>query len=371
MTTTADHPYNQLDATAVEEFAGRLVGVLSDGCLALMISIGHQVGLFDTLAGLPPSTSAQIAAAAGLDERYVREWLGAMTVGKVVVYADETYALPAEHAAVLARAAGADNLSHVMQFIPLLAGVEQDVVSCFRAGGGVPYAAYQRFHEVMAEDSATVHDAALVDVILPLVPGLTDRLAAGIDAADIGCGQGHAVNLMAAAFPRSRFTGYDLSESAIVTARQEAATHDIGNARFEVCDVAELDVPAAFDLVTAFDAIHDQAHPARVLANVAAALRSGGTFLMVDIRASSDVADNLDLPWAPALYTLSTMHCMTVSLALGGDGLGAVWGRQTATRMLGEAGFDVVDVKQLDTDPWNYYYIATAPRPIGARPRRR
>jgi 2-polyprenyl-3-methyl-5-hydroxy-6-metoxy-1,4-benzoquinol methylase len=359
-TTTAEQVF---DEAAAEQFAGRLVGIASDASLSLMISIGHQVGLFDTMAGLPPATSGEIADAAGLNERYVREWLGAVTTGRLVMFAPEsgTYALPAEHAAFLTRSAGADNLSHVMQFIPLLAGVEQEIVRCFREGGGVPYSAYERFHALMAEDSATVHDAALVDAILPLVPGLVTRLQDGIDVADVGCGQGHAVNLMAGAFPASRFTGYDFSEQAIVAARDEALSLGLTNAQFVVCDVAELSAGGRFDLVTAFDAIHDQAHPASVLANVAEALRPGGTFLMVDIKASSNVDENLDIPWAPFLYTASTMHCMTVSLALDGEGLGTAWGTQTAVRMLGEAGFSSVEVKELEADPWNNYYVATRP----------
>ena len=105
--------------------------------------------------------------------------------------------------------------------------------------------------------------------------------------------------------------------------------------------MATLDRSDAFDVITAFDTIHDQAHPARVLATIAGALRPSGTFLMVDIRAASAVEDNLDLPWAPFLYSVSTMHCMTVSLGLDGDGLGTVWGEQVATRILHEAGFTV------------------------------
>ena len=348
-------------AADAEEFAGRMVGILADASLALMVSIGHQLRLFDVLAVLPPATSREISATAGLQERYVREWLGAMTTGRIVTYDREadTYALPPEHAACLTRDAGPNNLSGVMQFIPLLAGVEQQVVHCFRHGGGVPYSAYERFHALMAEDSAAVQDSALIDGILPLVPGLPDRLAAGIDVADIGCGQGHAINLMARAFPASRFTGFDFSEAAIATARQEAESLELPNARFAVCDVGTLDTPSRFDLVTAFDAIHDQAHPGRVLANIAAALRPSGAFLMVDIKASSYVDDNIELPWAPFLYTVSTLHCMTVSLALNGEGLGTAWGAETAVRMLGEAGFAHVDVKELEADPFNSYYVAT------------
>ena len=360
MTTTETTPF---DPARAEAFGERMVGVLNDACLALMTSIGHQTGLFDTMAGLPPSTSTEIAGAAQLHERYVREWLGAMTTGRVVDYDPDnrTYRLPAEHAACLTRAAGPDNLATTTQFVPLLATVESHVFECFRSGGGVPYQAYTEFHRLMAEDSAGVHDAALIDAILPLVPGLPERLEAGIDVADVGCGSGHAVNLMAQAFPASRFTGYDFSEEAIAAGRREAESLDLANARFEVRDVTELRVGEAYDLITAFDAIHDQAQPASVLAGIAGALRPGGVFLMVDIRASSNVEDNLDHMVGPFLYTVSTMHCMTVSLALDGVGLGTVWGRQLATRMLHEAGFASVEVTQVEDDLFNDYFIARKP----------
>lgn len=357
MTATETTPF---DPTEAEAFAGRMVGVLNDASLALMTSIGHQTGLFDTMAGLPPSTSVEIAGAARLDERYVREWLGAMTTGRVVEYdaGTRTYHLPAEHAACLTRRAGPENLAATMQFIPLLASVEGPVVDCFRSGGGVPYEAYTEFHRIMAEDSAGVHDRALIGTILPLVPGLPDRLRAGIDVADVGCGSGHAVNLMAEAFPASRFTGYDFSEEGIAAGRRQAADLGLTNARFELRDVTHLDRREQYDFVTAFDAIHDQAEPAAVLAGIAEALRPDGVFLMVDIRASSNVEENLDHLVGPFLYTASTMHCMTVSLALGGVGLGTAWGRQIATRMLHEAGFPSVEVTGVEDDLFNDYFIA-------------
>lgn len=344
-----------------EEFANRMVGVLNDACVALMMSIGHQVGLFDVLAELPPGTSQEIASASGLQERYVREWLAAMTTGRIVRHDPRTgtYWLPAEHAASLTRAAGPDNLAHLMQFVPLLASVEEPVVECFTKGGGVPYSAYPRFHQLMAEDSATVHDAALIDVILPLIPGVIDRLRDGIDVADVGCGQGHAVNLMARAFPRSRFTGYDFSAEALTAGRNEADRLGLTNAVFELRDVTELGCREAYDLITAFDAIHDQAQPARVLAGIAAALRADGVFFMVDIKASSHLHENLGLPWGAFLYTVSTLHCMTVSLALGGTGLGTAWGEQVAVAMLSDAGFSQVELTTIDTDPFNTYYVAT------------
>ena len=163
----------------------------------------------------------------------------------------------------------------------------------------------------MDEDSRSFVDAALVGVVVPLVEGLDARLRAGIDVADVGCGSGHAINVLAREYPASRFVGFDFSEEAIGRANAEARSMGLTNARFELCDAATLDQPEAFDLVTAFDAVHDQAHPGQVLAAIARATRPGGTFLMIDIKASSNVEDNIENPLAPTLYTFSTMHCMT------------------------------------------------------------
>jgi SAM-dependent methyltransferase len=343
-----------------EAFTQRMIAAIDGASLALLVSIGHQTGLLDTMAGLPPSTSTQIAEAAGLNERYVREWLGGMTTGHVVDYdADAgTYSLPAHRAGVLTRAAGPDNLALVVLFLPLLSEVEQKVIGCFREGGGLPYSEFPRFHTLMAEMSGAVFDKALVDVVLPLVDGLPERLRSGADVADFACGSGHAINVMARAFPAGRFTGIDFSDEAIATGIQEAARLGLSNATFESHNLPELDKVAAYDVITVFDAIHDQAQPARVLANIYRALRPGGVFLMADIKASSRLEENVDVPMSTYLYTTSLMHCMTVSLALDGAGLGAAWGRQLATQMLGDAGFDDVLVAEVESDPINNYYIA-------------
>ncbi|MCV7168338.1 class I SAM-dependent methyltransferase [Mycobacterium manitobense] len=355
--TTVDH---ERPAEATEDFAARMAGAIDAASLALLLSIGHQTRLFDTMAGLPPATSAQIADAAGLDERYVREWLGGVVTGRVVDFdaTAGTYSLPGERAAVLTRAAGPDNLSRVAQFIPLLGEVEQKIVGCFHTGGGLSYGDYPRFHTLMAEQSGEVFDAALVDSVLPLVTGLPERLAAGIDVADIGCGSGHAVNVMAKAFPASRFTGIDFSDEGLGVGRAEADRSGLANAQFVAADVAELDAAQTYDLITVFDAIHDQARPSRVLENIHRALRPGGVLLMVDIKASSQVEDNVGAPLATYLYTVSTMHCMSVSLGLGGAGLGTCWGRQLATSMLADAGFDDVEVREIESDILNNYYVA-------------
>lgn len=348
------------DAAQADAFAESMLQVVNNGMLSLMVSIAHQTGLFDTMAGLPPSSSGDIAAAAGLNERYVRECLAALTVGGILVYnpADRTYSLPSAHAASLTRAAGPGNLASFAQYVALMASVEQDIVECFQHGGGVPYSKFGRFQQLMAEESAAVHDAALISTTITLVAGLVEALRAGISVADIGCGSGHAMNLLAREFPASTFTGFDFSAEAIEVARAEAAQFGVPNADFEVRDVSNLRIAGQFDLVCAFDAIHDQAQPTQVLAGIAEALKEDGTFLMVDIQASSNLEDNIDHPLGPALYGISTMHCMTVSLALGGVGLGTVWGEQRAVQMLREAGFADVRIEHVEADILNSYYIA-------------
>ena len=351
----------ELDPAKAAAFAGQMLGAFNGAMLSLLTSIGHQTGLFDTLAGMRPSTSHQIAEATALNERYVREWLAAMVTGRIIEYdpGNETYRLPPEHAAALTRAAGPDNLANLAQYVSLMGNVEEGIISVFRNGGGVPYSAYPRFQALQAEESAQIHDAVLIDVILPLVPLTVERLESGIEALDVGCGQGHAVNLMAREFPNSRFTGYDFSEEGIAAGRAEAASWDLANTRFQVKDAATLNEPASYDLITAFDTIHDQAQPTSVLRAIAEALRPGGVFLMVDVAASSNLHENMDHPLAPALYAVSTLHCMTVSLALDGEGLGTMWGEQLARQKLAEAGFTNVETKRVEGDFLNCYYIAS------------
>ena len=343
-----------------EEFSERLTAAIDNASLVLLMSIGHQTGLLDTMAASPGSTSDQIADAAGLRERYVREWLAGMTAAQVVEYdpVSSTYTLPNHRAATLTRGAGLNNLARLAQYMPLLSEVEQKILGCFRQGGGLQYSDYPRFHAVMGERSREVFDNALIGIVLPLVDGLPRRLAGGLDVADFGCGSGYALNLMAQAFPASRFTGIDFSDEAIAMGAVDAKRRGLPNVAFLSADVATLDVSAAYDLVTAFDTIHDQAHPAAVLANIHRALRPGGVLLMADIKASSRLEDNVGVAMSTYRYTVSLTHCMPVSLGLDGAGLGTMWGRQLAESMLAGAGFDDVTVREIEQDSSNYFYIA-------------
>lgn len=357
-----NHQISQFDSLKADGFAERLVNALNEGALCVMLSIGHRSRLFDHMDGQPPMTSQSLATQVGLDERYVREWLNAMTVSKVIDYDAETkrYYLPHEHAAFLTRRSSPDNIAVFAQYIPMMGTVEDDIVDCFKHGGGVPYEKFPRFHEVMAEDSGQTVLSSLQEHILPLVPGLVEKLRQGIRVLDVGCGCGRALNLLAGLFPESEFVGVDLSREAIEYARQEAERLGYQNVHFAVEDVTDFDQTAEdgkFELITTFDAVHDQAKPINVLKGIYKALKEDGIYLMQDIHSSSEVQNNLDHPVAPLLYAVSTTHCMTVSLAQGGEGLGTMWGREKATELLQEAGFKQIRIHQLEHDFQNDYYV--------------
>ena len=350
--------------TRAQPFAEWMLDAFNRAGFCLMASVGHRCGLFDAMRDLPPATSADIAARAGLNERYVREWLGAMTTSRVVeCLADGTsdkYSLPAEHAALLTRAAAADNLAALTQYISLLGSVEDDIVECFRHGGGVPYERFPRFHAVMAEDSGQSVLSSLETHVLPLVPGLREALERGIRVLDVGCGSGRIINRLAELFPRSTFEGRDLSQEAIDAAVHEARKKEISNAAFVTTDLSDFEQaaePDAFDLVTTFDAIHDQAKPLNVLKGIRRTLKPSGVYVMQDIRASSRVTGNIDHPLGTLLYAVSCLHCMTVSLAQGGEGLGAMWGEERTREYLRAAGFTSIEVHQLRHDIQNNWYI--------------
>ena len=358
--TSEDADFSAAKAAAFEE---RFVDVLNGGAICLMTSVGHRTGLFDAMADGVPGTSTEIAARAGLNERYVREWLGAMVASSIVECDGEagTFRLPAEHAACLTRAAAPNNLAVFAQYIPELGSVENDIVACFKHGGGVPYARFNRFHEVMAEDSGQSVLPALREHILPLAPELIERLEAGIAVLDLGCGRGKAISQLAEWFPNSSFTGYDLSAEAVAWAIAHAEEKGLRNLTFEVRDLGTFDRDAdaaAFDFVTTFDAVHDQGNPRAMVLGIRRTLKPGGVYLAQDINGSSHVHENCDHPIGPLLYTISCMHCMTVSLAQdGGEGLGAMWGRQKAVEIFTDAGFATVEVNELDHDIQNFYYV--------------
>ncbi len=347
-----------------------MTAVLNYGAVNLAMGIGYRTRLFDVMDTFDsPVTAAVISEKAGLNNRYVTEWLGIMVCGEIVdLIADESnedrFFLPKAHGDLLTRRAGSSNLGVYTQEIPLLTTCAMEaVVDGFHTGEGVDYEHYPTFQNFMTQLADAKHNRVLVEVFLPSVAdGLVMRkLKSGIRVCDLGCGEGLAVMRMAAAFPESEFVGIDVSEAVIRKADASAEKQGISNVRFIQLDAATLTenrrLEAYFDYVTAFDAIHDQKRPLDVLKGIYALLKPEGLFSMVDIAAGSLLSENRSHPMGAFLYTVSLMHCMPVGLAEGGAGLGMMWGRQRAKKMLQTAGFQNVLIEEIPGDSFNDHFL--------------
>lgn len=362
MTATQEPASTAPDPDAIGEALQNIGGAFRGSAVTLMIALGYETGLFEA-AAKGPSTSRGLADRAGLSERHVREWLGSITTAGIVRYdpADGSYTLPPEYAAVLTGNTAMNQAATAPMMVHLAHHIEA-VTTTFETGGGVPYAEYRpHFTGVMDDVGRRKYDQLLLDAYLPLVDGTVEALERGTALADLGCGTGHCLNLMAGRFPNSRFVGYDFAEDAIELARHEAAAQGLDNVRFEIRDVRDLPGDGSFGVITAFDAIHDQADPAGVLKAAHDALEPGGIFFMVDVNASSDLEKDVANPIAPTVYAVSVLHCMQVSLALDGAGLGTAWGERVACEMLREAGFEDLEVHGMEHDPFNLTYGARRP----------
>lgn len=345
------------DQEQVKRFAQKMLGIYTGGVLTQMTDIGYRTCLFEASAqGL--ATSEELSQRAGLHERYVREWLGAMTTSSVYQYDADTerYSLPPEHALLLT-GKSSRNLGPISRLINQLGEQVPRLVDRFHDGGGIPYDAYRPdFTHSLDDVWRRIYDEQLVDGFLGQIDDLTGALERGIRVLDVGCGTGHAVNVLAERFPASTFVGYDLADDAITLARQEAEEMALSNVTFDVLDVADLSVEPQYDLIMAFDTIHDLAAPEAALHRIRRALAPDGVFLMIEFKFSSRVDENIGNPFASMYYGLSLLHCTPVSIASGGPGLGAVWGEQTARKLLSEAGFQ--DVTIVDTPrPQNYMFL--------------
>jgi 2-polyprenyl-3-methyl-5-hydroxy-6-metoxy-1,4-benzoquinol methylase len=351
-------------------FSEKMTDILNYGALNLAMSIGYQLRLFDVMDEMSrPATAAAIASAAGLDTRYVTEWLAVMVCGGIIdLHADDSgqdiYDLPKSHADMITRRAGNANLGVYTQEIPLLTTCAmKSVVKGFTSGDGVGYEHYPKFQQFMTELADAKHQQVLVDIFLPSVDDgrLIQRLQSGIHVCDLGCAEGIALILMAQAYPGSAFTGIDVSGDVIAKATRTAAEMGIRNIRFLQRDAASLEdireFEGSFDYITAFDAIHDQTRPMDALKNVRFMLKPNGLFSMVDIAASSYLSENRLHPMGVFLYTVSLMHCMPVGLVDGGAGLGMMWGRDRAVDMLKSAGFDHIDVTEIPNDSFNLHFL--------------
>ena len=357
----ADTQQNDIqDDQIAEAFLERVCDIIDAGAQSVMISIGHRAGLFDVMAKLEPKTSQQIADSSELTERYVREWLAVMVTTGIVIYDSrkQTYHLPKAHAACLTRDAELGNIAVYAQFIPMMGAMQDHTLRCLESGGGTSYGDYPCFHQIMSEDSEQSVVSSLFEVLLPMISGIDQQMQKGIQVLDAGCGKGLALIAMAERYPHSKFTGYDLCEDAIAEATRVATYKDLDNIRFSVRDLYGFNEQGQYDLITSFDAIHDQKDPQGLIKGIERALRPSGVYLMQDIGGSAQLENNIDFPMASLLYSISCTHCTPISIGQGGDGLGAMWGWETAQAMLENAGFDSVKRHVLPHDPMNVWFVS-------------
>ncbi|MGH2760355.1 MAG: class I SAM-dependent methyltransferase [Actinomycetota bacterium] len=354
---TTDAP--AVDEAKVGEFLGKALTDMAGAMTVLQCAIGDRLGLFKDLAAHGPATSDELAQRAGLNERYAREWLGAMASAGYFSYDPETqrYTLPLEHAPVLAQEAGPMFFGGFYEQITGMSGVIEPLLDAFRNGGGVPQSAYGDMHwSGLERGTASWFENLLVPVWIPAVPEVQAALERGVDVADVGCGAGRALIKLAQAYPNSRYIGYDNFPTQVERAKAAAAAAGVGEKiRFSVVDGAQ-GLGDTYDVVTTFDVIHDSADPAGLLTAIHDALRPGGYYLCLDINCSDKPEDNVG-PLATMMFGASVFYCMTTSLAQGGAGLGTLGLHEKKMRELAAAaGFSSVDRAPID-NPFNVLYV--------------
>ena len=348
----------QVDESKVEEFVGKALGDMGGLTTTLLAGIGDKLGLFRDLAENGPATSEELARRAGINERYGREWLSAMSAAGYLSYAPDTgrFWIPPEHVPVLAQEKGPVFFGG---FYDMLAGaiqVIEPLTEAFKAGGGVDQAAYpQRVYDGMDRATASWHENHLLQEWIPAVPDVVAALEKGIDVADVGCGRGRALVKLAAAYPNSRFVGFDIFQPNVDAANAMVKEAGVGDrVRFEQRDVSK-GLPATYGLITTFDVIHDAADPRGLLKVIREALTPDGSYLCLDINCSDKLEENAG-PLGTLFYGMSVLYCMTTSLAQGGEGLGTAGLHEPKLQELAkEAGFSSCRKLPLE-NPFNNLY---------------
>ncbi|HEY6394469.1 MAG TPA: class I SAM-dependent methyltransferase [Candidatus Binataceae bacterium] len=332
---------SKLDWNQIREFSVQVSTDIGAAMLGALSYIGDRLGIFCALSGADAITSGQLAEKTGLNERYLREWLGAMTAASYIIYdpAAKTYVMPPEHAMVLARDESPFFMGGFVQMIIPNLSVTAKVLEAFKNGKGVPQSEYPpETWEAMERSSAGMYRNHLVKRWLPAMPQIAAKLDEGGSSLDVGCGSGRAAIAIASAFPKARVCGYDAHPGSVERARANARAAGLGDRiAFDVVDCTKLP-SAEFDFVSTFDVVHDSVDPIALLKSIRGALKPDGTYLMVEVNVSSQLEDNIN-PMGRMMYSISTLYCMTVSLAHGGAGIGAVMGEPKARELVKDAGF--------------------------------
>jgi ubiquinone/menaquinone biosynthesis C-methylase UbiE len=365
--TTIEHPHTALtpavDPAAIEAYTGLVAGHATMAINAALVTLGDQLGLWKVMAGAGPLTVATLAQRAAVTERYLQEWLSAMTASGFIGHdpAADTFELSAAGAAVLADEQGTALFVAPFQFLPLLHEMLPTLGEAFRSGAGVSWLDRDAdFCDAEERFTRPLHRGLLVDVWLAAVPGLTDRLASGARVADIGCGYGRSTIEMAKAFPNSTFVGFDFHDHSIAKAREAARAERVADrVTFEVADARSFP-GVGYDLVLFCDSLHDMGDPVAAARHARAALAPGGRLVSLDPKAAGgSLAENLADPFAPLLYAVSCFVCTPSAIAQNGpEVLGALAGEPALRRILEHAGFTIVERHGHDV-PLNMIMVAT------------
>lgn len=349
-----------VDQAAAEAFVGTALANTTGFTVTVLAGLGDRLGLWRALAEQGPATSSELAARADVDERYAREWLGAMTTAEYLTYEPATgaFTLPPEHAPVLADEGGPVFFGGTFQMLRGMVTVYDELLEVFRTGGGVPQEAYHPdMWDGMERFTAGWFDNLLIQEWMPALPEVDAALRRGAEVADVGCGRGRGLVRLAQAYPDSRFVGIDAFAGTIEAARANVARAGVADrVRIVHADAAEA-IPGSYDVVFTFDVVHDAVDPAGLLRQIRAALRPGGRYVCLDINASHRLEENVG-PLGALFHGCSLLYCMTTSLAHGGAGLGTVgFNEEVARAMTAEAGFTGFRRVPLD-NPFNNLYEA-------------
>jgi SAM-dependent methyltransferase len=347
------------DPDALKMYSFNVFTQLSGAVTAGMIHLGDKLGLFTALAevGVPISTH-DLAERTSLDERWVREWAYNQAAAKLLVVenadvaGEEAFGLSPEGVAVLASPDHpASGMGMFHRFPQTMAALEL-MPESFRTGLGHDYDSHGQEGAIGIERSFEPWNKThLIPTVLPALDGLVGRLESGIEVADIGCGAGGAVLMMAEAFPASTFVGYDISRHALDRAEERRVEAGSSNARFVDPRDEPLPTDRSVDFITTFDCIHDMAKPTEMVTAIRAALADDGTWLLVDIKGRDTFGENLEKnPMAALMYGISVLSCMSSALSEpDGEGLGTLGLPEAKARSMAEAaGFS--RFRRLDID---------------------
>ncbi len=330
-----------VNVAKLEAFVQQVVGELGAAASAVLVRIGDRLGLYRAMAAAGPATPAELAARTDTHERYVEEWLANQAAGGYVTYDPSTgrYTLPPEQAVALATDDSPASVQGAFQVLSAMTRAEARIAEAFRTGGGL---AWGEQDPVLFEGTERFfrpgYAANLIERWIPALDGIEPRLRAGGSVADVGCGHGASTVLMARAYPRSRFVGFDTHPASIDAARSRAAEAGLdGRVRFEVADAVSFP-DGGYDLVAHFDSLHDMVDPVGAARRVRQTLAPDGAWMLVEPAAGDHVEDNLN-PVGRLFYAASTLLCVPNSLAGHGPALGAQAGEARLREVAGQAGF--------------------------------